>query len=276
MVGQFGNVQQPFQTVLEADEHAEIRDLRDRSRDDLTGLVLAGNVSLPGVFAQLLQSQGDPATLLIDREHAALDLLVLLDDFVGMADLSGPRHVADMQQPVDPFLDLDKRAVIGQVPYGPLDHTVDRVAFGGIVPRVGLGLFDPQGDLLLLLVDSQDDHFDFVVDLHQFARVADPPGPRHLADVDQSFDPFLELHERTVAHHIDDAAGDPRSDGILLLDLLPRTGRFLLQSQGDLFLLVIDMQDLDFDLLIDRDHLRRMRDPSPTHVRDMQQTVDPA
>ena len=54
----------------------------------------------------------------------------------------------------------------------------------------------------LLMLEHHD--FDLVVDVHQLARMADALGPRHLADVDQAFDAVFELHERAVAHHVDD------------------------------------------------------------------------
>ena len=57
---------------------------------------------------------------------------------------------------------------------------------------------------------------------------------------------------------------------------LPGAGRLLLQAQGDLFLLVVDVQDLDFDFLVDGDHLGGMADAAPTHVGDVQQAVDAA
>ena len=50
----------------------------------------------------------------------------------------------------------------------------------------------------------------------------------------------------------------------------------LLESQGDLFFLVVDVQDLHFDFLIDGDHFGGMVDASPAHVGDVQQAVDAA
>ncbi len=64
--------------------------------------------------------------------------------------------------------------------------------------------------------------------------------------------------------------------GYFSLDAFPRAGRALLQAQGDLLLLVVDVQDLHFDFLVDRHHFGRMIDPSPAHVGDVQQAVDAA
>ena len=64
--------------------------------------------------------------------------------------------------------------------------------------------------------------------------------------------------------------------GYFVGDVLPRAGRLLLEAQGDLFLLVVDVQDHHFDLLVDLDHLGRMVDAAPAHVGDVQQAVDAA
>ena len=42
------------------------------------------------------------------------------------------------------------------------------------------------------------------------------------------------------------------ADGILLFDAFPRAGHPLLEAQGDLLLLVVDVQDLHLDFLVDR------------------------
>ena len=64
--------------------------------------------------------------------------------------------------------------------------------------------------------------------------------------------------------------------GYLVGDVVPRAGALLLQAQGDLLLLVVDVEDLDLDLVVDLDHLRRMVDAAPAHVGDVQQAVDAA
>ena len=276
MVGQLRNVQQPFQAVFEAHEDAEVGDLGDRAFNDLAKFVLAGNVAGPGVFGELLQTQGDAAAALVDRKHTAFDLLILLDEFAGMADLAGPRHVADVQEPVDSLFDLDEGAVVGQIANRARDDAVGRIAVGHLIPGIFLRLLDTQGDFLLVLVDIQHDDLDLVVDLNQIAGMADSLGPGHFADVHQTLDTLFELDEGSVAHHVYDCAADLCADGIAVLDFFPRTGRFLLQTQSNLFFFVVDVEDLDLDLFVDGNHFRGVVDASPTHVGDVQEAVDSA
>ena len=158
----------------------------------------------------------------------------------------------------------------------PLTIGPRRIAVGHAVPGILLGLLHAQGNLALLLVDLQHDDFDLVVDLHQLAGVADAAGPRHLADVYQALDALLQLDEGPVTHHVDHLALDLPADGVVGGHVLPRAGRLLLQAQGDLLLLVIDVQDLDLDFLVDGHHLGGMVDAAPAHVGDVQQAVDPA
>ena len=79
----------------------------------------------------------------------------------------------------------------------------------------------------------------------------DAASPGHFADVNQAFDAWLELHERTIAHHVYHFARDRCTDWVLLGDVGPRIVLLLLETQSDLLLFAIDLQNLDFDFLID-------------------------
>jgi hypothetical protein len=58
------------------------------------------------------------------------DVVALLVELVGVRDLLGPRHVGDVQQAVDARLDLDERAVVGEVADLALDDGAGRVLLG--------------------------------------------------------------------------------------------------------------------------------------------------
>mgnify|MGYP002062446693 CR=1 FL=1 len=64
--------------------------------------------------------------------------------------------------------------------------------------------------------------------------------------MDEPFETLLDLHERPVRHDVHDLAGEHRADRVLLLDVLPRRRRELLQPEGDpLALLAILLDNLD-------------------------------
>ena len=73
----------------------------------------------------------------------------------------------------------------------------------------------------------------------QLAGMVDALGPAHLADVDQALDARLQLDEGAVAHDVDDFAGVPAADRVLVGDVGPRAGRLLLEAQGDLLLVLV-------------------------------------
>src|SRR6185312_9599646 len=222
------------------------------------------------------EAQGDPLLLLVDAEDDGPNRLALLEDFRRVADLLGPRQVADVQKPVDAFFDLDERAVVGDVADLALDDRARRILLGHALPGVLLDLLHAERDFLLVLVDLQHLHLHALILRDHFAGVIDALGPGHLGDVDQAFDAFLELAERAVRHDVDDAGLVDRADRILLLDVLPGAGFLLLEAQGDLFLVLVYGEDLDLDLLVDLEHVAGVVDAAPGHVGDVQEAVDAA
>ena len=131
-----------------------------------------------------------------------------------------------------------------------------RVAVGDLVPRVRLGLLHAQRDFLLLLVDVEDHDLDLVVDVHQLARMVDALGPGHLADVHQAFDAVFELHERAVAHDVDDRALDARADRVLARRRSPTGWRVFCLRPRAIFSFSWSMcRIMHLDLLVDLHHL---------------------
>ncbi len=118
-------------------------------------------------------------------------------------------------------------------------------------------MLDAQRHLFTLAIDSQNGDVDFVANLNQLDGMVDPFDPGHFADVHQALDTRFQFDEGTVAHHVDDFALVNAADRVFLFDVVPRIGKHLLHAQGDLDFLAVDIQDLDVDLLIDGDHVRR-------------------
>src|SRR5688500_9027885 len=276
LVADLADVQQALQPRLQLHEDAEVGDLRDVAANDHARAVVGRDDGGPGVFLHLLQAQRDALLLLVDAEDHRPDVLALLEHLAGVADLLGPRQVRDVEQAVDALLDLHERAVVGDVADLALDHGTGRVLLGHALPGVLLDLLHAEADLLLVLVDLQHLHQHLLLGRHDLAGVVDALGPGHLGDVHQPLDAFLELHEGAVGHDVDDLALVDGSDGVLGLDVLPGAGVLLLEAQGDLFLVLVDLEDLDLDLRVDLEHLAGVVDPAPGHVGDVQQAVDAA
>src|ERR1051325_8933072 len=238
-------------------------------------VVLRNHVN-PWVFLHLLQSQCDPLLLLIHRQHHRLHLFSLLEHFRWMPDLLRPGKIRDVQKTIDPFFDLHKRAVVGDVPHLSLDHGARRILLGHALPGILLHLLHAQRYFLLVLVDLQDFHVNLLSLTDNFARMVDSLRPGHLADVHQSFNTLFKLAERAIRHDVDDFRFVNGAHTVLLLDVLPRARLFLLEAQSDFLFVFVDGQNFDFDLLIDFEYVAGMIDPAPRHIGDVQPPVDPA
>ena len=185
-------------------------------------MVTSWDVAAPRVSLQLLEAERDALLLLVNGQNHTLDLIALLDDFVRVRDLAGPRHVRDVQEAINALLQLNERAVVGEVTHLATDNRARRVVLSNHVPRVDLGLLHAERDGLLLDIDFENDNLDLIALLDDFVRVVDALRPRHLGDVHETFDAVLKLDERAVAHEVDDFAVDALRDRVLLSDVLPR------------------------------------------------------
>ena len=64
--------------------------------------------------------------------------------------------------------------------------------------------------------------------------------------------------------------------GYFFVDVFPGAGGLLLEAQGDLLAVLVDVQDHHLDLVVDLEHVAGVVDPAPAHVGDVQQAVDAA
>src|SRR5699024_2716221 len=97
-LGQFGDVHQALDAVLDAHEGTEGHQLGDLARHDLADGVGAGE-GLPRVFLGGLQRQRHALAVEVDIEHLDGDLLAHLDDLVGVVDVL-PGQFGDVHQAV--------------------------------------------------------------------------------------------------------------------------------------------------------------------------------
>ena len=269
-------MEQALEIVLERDEHAEVGDLGDLALEVGAHEVSVGDVVLPRVLGELLHAESHALLLLVDGEDDRLDDVALLDHLLRVADLACPRHVADVQQTIDAFLDLDEGAVVGEVAHPATNDRADRVLVLDQVPRVVLDLLHAEGDLLLLRVDVEDDDVDHVTRVHHLVRMVDAARPRHLGDVHETLDALFELHEGAVGHHVHDLALDLHARLVAVLDALPRRRRLLLEAESDALRVLVELEHLDLDRVVDVEHLAGVVDATPGHVGDVEQAVDAA
>ncbi len=114
-------------------------------------------------------------------------------------------------------------------------------------------MLQAQRDLLAVLVDVEDHHFDQVVDLHHVGGVVDA-SPRHIGDVQEAVD-AAEVDERAEVGDVLDGAGAnlPRFDFGEKRLLLLFAGDFdeLAARDDNVPPRLVDLEDHAIDLLID-------------------------
>src|SRR5689334_19963201 len=187
-----------------------------------------------------------------------------------------PAHVGDVNQTVNARLDLDERAEAGEVAHLSIEPRADRILLRQHHPRILLRLLHAERDLLLVRIDLEHHCFDRLTNRNELRRMADVAGPAHLADVNETFDARLQLDERAVVSDRNHLTRHARADRILLCDVLPRVALELLEAERDALAIPIDVEDFDFQLLTDVNHLGWMLNAAVRHVGDVKQSVDAA
>ncbi len=94
--------------------------------------------------------------------------------------------------------------------------------------------------------------------------------------MDETLHARLQLYESAVVRHADHAANDAHSARITFPNGLPRIRNQLFEPQRDAFLIFVELQHLDGNLIARADDLGRMAHPSIRHIADVQQPVDTA
>ena len=164
---------------------------------------------LPGIAHGLLETERDAPLDRIDLEDLHLDLLRGGDDLAGMHVLLGPRHLRDVDQPLDAGLEFDEGAVVGDVGDAALELGADRILRLDALPRVVEQLLHAERDAVRLVVDLDDLDLHLLADIEHLGRVIDP-APGDVGDVQQAVD-AAEVDEGAVVgdvlhHAVDDLA----------------------------------------------------------------------
>ena len=190
-----------------------------------------------------------------------------------MLDAPRPGHVGDVHQAVHTLLDLDERPEVGQVAHLARDGIADLVFGQNALPGIRQRVLERQRDPPRVPVDVRHDRLDRVARRHDLRGVLDLLRPRHLRDMDEAFDPLLELDEGAVVGDRHDLAADLLASGVGLFRVVPRVFLRLLETQGNSLRLRVVLEDLDLDLVADLEDLGRVVDPAPGHVGDVEEAV---
>ncbi|MPM23755.1 hypothetical protein SDC9_70229 [bioreactor metagenome] len=275
LLGELRNMDQSVDLVRQFDEGAERGDFGHLASYHIADLVELFDV-FPGIVFDLLEAQRNALLFGVDVQNHGFDFIAGAQDFGRIVDLAGPRHIGNMDHAVDIVFDFDEGAVAGHVADLALDAAADGVLFEQDFPRIAFDLADAEGDFLVFLVDVEHHGFDDFTLADHFGRLGDALGPGHFGHMDQTFDAAFEFDESAVGHDVDHRALDPAADRVFDVDIVPRIAGLLLVAQRNAFLGEVDVADEHFDFLADFEQFARMREPTPGHVGDVEQSVDAA
>ncbi|EBA07376.1 hypothetical protein SSE37_21295 [Sagittula stellata E-37] len=254
---------------------AAVLDGRHFDSHDGTALHAAGRLC-ELVATQRLDRERDTLFLDVDFGHHGLDdvaLAVFLDGFFAAL---VPAEVGEVNHAVDLARQADEQTELGDVLDLALDLRALGVRFGEHFPRVAHGLLETQRHATLGRVDFQHHDIHFLRGGDDLAGVHVLLGPGHLGDVDQTFDTGFELNKCTVIGDVGHATFVHGAQRVLHADQIPRIFLQLLHAEGDTVGFLVDLDDLHFDSLTDRQDFRRMVHTAPCHVGDVQQAVNAA
>ena len=157
LVAQLADVDQALEALADADEGAEVHELRDRAVDDVADLEVRDR-RLPRIGLQAADREADPAPLVVDVDDLGLDLVADLVAGLGVVDLV-PRELALVDEAVDPA-EVDEDAERRDRPDVAGDLLADLQAAEQLVPLLAALLVERdllgQDEAVGLAVDLED------------------------------------------------------------------------------------------------------------------------
>ena len=178
-----------------------------------------------------------------------------------------------MDQAVDALFDFHKRAEIDQVAHQARQPCTYGIFLVQRKPGVVGCLLQAKRNLLTLFVHVQNHNLQLVANGNKLGRMTDMLCPGHLRNVDQALHALLQFHKRSVVRDTHDFAIHPVANRVFVLDIFPWMRCKLLHSQGDPLALLVVVEHLYLDVVTNGQHFRRMSDPAPGNIRNVQQTV---
>src|SRR4029077_11999955 len=112
-----------------------------------------------------------------------------------------------------------ERSEILETDHRAFHNRAGRESLRDVRPRVAKRLFQPKRYTPVRLVHSQNHDLYLVARLHYIGRFPDLPRPRHLGEMDQSFDALFQLDEGAEIRDACYGSVNPLANLVFLADL---------------------------------------------------------
>ena len=239
-----------LESLTQLDKYTEIGKSRDLASNDVTR-TMGGDKTFPRTRGEVLHRQRQTLAALVDTGDDRLDLLVLFEHILGMLDLFGPRDIRYVHEAVDTLFEFDKCTKIGEIANASDDLCTDRILDVDCIPGIFLKLSHAEADAFLDSIDAEHLYLDFLSLMKQTLGALRTARPRDLRNVNEAFDSRLELNKYAILSNGRYDAFELGVDRIDLNDRRPRVRQQLLIAERDLFLVTIEFQDLDLNVVAD-------------------------
>src|SRR5699024_1446243 len=180
-----------------------------------------------------------------------------------MVDLLGPAQVRYVNKSVTAGFQFNMHSKVGEVAYCTFVLGSHRIALVDIFPGIFLKLLNAERNFLFRLVYIQHYAVDNIVFADQLRRVLDMLRPRHLRDVDKSFNAFFQLDKGTVVRNGNNPTLYLNIFRILKINFIPRMRLQLLKAKRYALTFFIKVDDGHVKPLIQRNDLVGMIHTAP-------------
>src|SRR5574344_413723 len=220
--------------------------------------------------------------------HGEVDLAVVLVDFRDsgrkfVADLESVRRnldvfgseLGDRNESFETVREFDHDAAVEHTDDLALHFGIDRERCINAVPRIFGEVLHGEGNATLFLVHGENDAFDLVALLDDFARVRDFLRPGHIGNVNESVHAVLDFDECAEGSEVADFAHDACARGKFGFDVFPRISFELLHTERNAFGFFFDLEHHGLDFLTDGENFGRVLDVlRPGHFGNMDEAFD--
>src|SRR5882762_154917 len=218
---------------------------------------------VPGIFFQLLVTQLQLAVGLVDTKDLDFDLFAHLRVFAWVVETFQPAQVADVDHAADAGSQFHKHTVRSNILHQAGMAAAFRELSVDGIPGIFAQLFDGKAHLAGVFIQCNDFRFVDITQLEEFLCIDGGIGPGNFTYVYQSFHTRLNFEECAVVFDVDYFAFYYFAFFHTFRQDIPRMRSQLFQTEADTFFLVVEIKHDNFQLLIQFQHLARVRDTSP-------------
>src|SRR5699024_4008261 len=251
-----------FEVVRQADEHAFAGNINDFALGLSRSAVRFGEPS-PGISLDLLVAEPNATIFTVDCHDNHFNLFILVNYLIRVVDLLGPAQIRYVDKAVNAGFQFNKHSKIGEVAYCSFVLGSHRIALVDIFPGIFLKLLDTERNFLFGLVYIQHYAVDNIVFTDQLRWVLNMLRPRHLRDVNESFNAFFKFDKGTVIRNGNNPTLYLNIFRILKINFIPRMRLQLLKSKRYALTFFIKIDNGHVKPLIQRNDLVGMIHTAP-------------